>query len=103
MPASPPNTTAALVPDDLQPLGADLRARLERAIARVLDVTEHARAARIESGAAPVDRRAQSVRRPDQPPAGRAAAPRAPRDDERVNAALLVTVNGVAAGMRNTG
>ena len=55
------------------------------------------RTARVESGAAPIDRRPQSLRRSDQHRAGRAAPPGAAPDDESVRAALLVTINGIAA------
>ena len=44
-----------------------------RAIRTVLEITGHARPARGEPGAAPVDRRPQPLRRPHQRPAGRAA------------------------------
>jgi phosphoenolpyruvate carboxylase len=100
-----------LVPADLQPLGADLRARLQRAIACVLDVTGQQQLL----ASNPVLRRSIEVRKPYVDPINlvqvellrRARAIDSARatasDDERVKAALLVTVNGVAAGMRNTG
>ena len=44
-----------LVPADLQPLGAQLRARLGRRIGGVLEVTGQPRVARVQRGAAPVD------------------------------------------------
>jgi phosphoenolpyruvate carboxylase len=95
----------ALVSPRLQPLGADLRARLERAIAAVLAVTGHA--ALVESN--PVLRRSIDVRNPYVDPinviqvellrrirAGEGA-------EEPLHRAFAVTVNGIAAGMRNTG
>jgi phosphoenolpyruvate carboxylase len=92
-----------LVPADLRPLGAELRNRLERAVARVLDVTQHREL--LESN--PVLRRSIDVRNPYVDPINLLQVEllhRARREnDPRVNAALLVTVNGIAAGMRNTG
>jgi phosphoenolpyruvate carboxylase len=93
-----------LVPDHLQPLGADLRDRLQRAIALVLEVTGHDVA--VQSN--PVLRRSIDVRNPYVDPINLVQVEllrraRQDEDDERVKAALLVTVNGVAAGMRNTG
>jgi phosphoenolpyruvate carboxylase len=92
-----------LVPPDLQPLGADLRARLDRAIALVLEVTGH----RVPVESNPVLRRSIDVRNPYVDPINLVQVELLRRarqgDDERVKAALLVTVNGVAAGMRNTG
>jgi phosphoenolpyruvate carboxylase len=92
-----------LVPADLHALGADLRDRLQRAIARVLEVTGHLEL--IESN--PVLRRSIDVRNPYVDPINLVQVELLRRvrrhEDERVRAALLVTVNGVAAGMRNTG
>jgi phosphoenolpyruvate carboxylase len=92
-----------LVPADLQPLGTDLRARLQRAIACVLDVTGQQEL--LQSN--PVLRRSIEVRNPYVDPINLVQVELLRRvrtnDDERVKAALLVTVNGVAAGMRNTG
>jgi phosphoenolpyruvate carboxylase len=92
-----------LVPDDLRALGADLRDRLQRAVARVLDVTRHHEL--LESN--PVLRRSIDVRNPYVDPINLLQVEllcRARRqNDPRINAALLVTVNGIAAGMRNTG
>jgi phosphoenolpyruvate carboxylase len=92
-----------LVPADLQPLGGELRGRLRRAISRVLEVTGHQEL--LESN--PVLRRSIDVRNPYVDPLNLVQVELLRRarleDDDRVKAALLVTVNGVAAGMRNTG
>jgi phosphoenolpyruvate carboxylase len=92
-----------LVPADLQPLGAELRARLARVINGVLEVT--GRHALLESN--PVLRRSIDVRNPYVDPINLVQIELLRRlraqEDERVKAALLVTINGVAAGMRNTG
>jgi len=92
-----------LVPTDLQPLGAELRARLDRVIAGVLEVTGHRTL--LESN--PVLRRSIDVRNPYVDPINLVQVELLRRyreqPDERVKAALLVTINGVAAGMRNTG
>jgi phosphoenolpyruvate carboxylase len=92
-----------LVPADLQPLGTDLRARLQRAITCVLDVTSQQELLQTN----PVLRRSIEVRNPYVDPINLVQVELLRRvranDDERVKAALLVTVNGVAAGMRNTG
>jgi phosphoenolpyruvate carboxylase len=92
-----------LVPAELQPLGAELRGRLERAIGGVLAVTGHDEP--LESN--PVLRRSIDVRNPYVDPINlvqiellrRARA----HQNGRVHEALRVTINGVAAGMRNTG
>jgi phosphoenolpyruvate carboxylase len=92
-----------LVPEDLRPLGEELRRRLDRLIAAVLDVT--GQRALLESN--PVLRRSIDVRNPYVDPINLVQVELLRRwrehPDDRVKAALLVTVNGVAAGMRNTG
>jgi phosphoenolpyruvate carboxylase len=93
-----------LVPADLQPLGENLRARLARATAAVLGVTGH----REPADASPVLRRSIDVRNPYVDPINLvqvelvARLRRTPGDPELVRA-FIVTVNGIAAGMRNTG
>jgi phosphoenolpyruvate carboxylase len=92
-----------LVPEHLQPVGADLRARLARAIHGVLDVTGHREL--LESN--PVIRRSIDVRNPYVDPLNLVQVEllrrvRGERDTD-ARPALLVTVNGIAAGMRNTG
>jgi phosphoenolpyruvate carboxylase len=92
-----------LVPSDLQPLGTELRARLQRAIDGVLAVTGHTQL--VESN--PVLRRSIDVRNPYVDPLNLVQVELLCRlrhsDDPRVRAALMVTINGIAAGMRNTG
>ncbi len=92
-----------LVPADLQPLGAELRARLQRVIAGVLEVTGQREL--LESN--PVLRRSIDVRNPYVDPINLVQVELLRRfresPDDTVKAALLVTINGVAAGMRNTG
>ena len=92
-----------LVPADLQPLGADLRARLRQAIAAVLEVTGHAEL--LESS--PVIRRSIDVRNPYVDPINLVQIELLRRvratNDEQARHALMVTINGIAAGMRNTG
>jgi len=91
------------VPPPLQPLGMELRARLERARTAVLRVTGHREL--IESNA--VLRRSIDVRNPYVDPINllqvellRRVRERA---DDPVRDALHVTINGIAAGLRNTG
>ena len=92
-----------LVPGELQVVGAALRSRLERAIVAVLAVSGHTEL--IESNA--VLRRSIDVRNPYVDPINllQVELLRRVREspDDRVRAALHVTINGVAAGMRNTG
>jgi phosphoenolpyruvate carboxylase len=93
-----------LVPADLQPLGESLRARLARATAAVLGVTGH----REPAEASPVLRRSIDVRNPYVDPINLvqvellARLRRTPSNAELVRA-FISTVNGIAAGMRNTG
>jgi phosphoenolpyruvate carboxylase len=93
-----------LVPVELGPLGEDLRERLRRAKAAVLKVTGHA--GLLEDN--PVLRRSIDVRNPYVDPINLVQAEilcrlRHTPGDEALLEALLVTVNGIAAGMRNTG
>jgi phosphoenolpyruvate carboxylase len=92
-----------LVPPDLQPLGEDLRARLARAIAGVRTLSGHGEL--LES--TPVIRRSIDVRNPYVDPLNLVQVELLRRmreqPDPRVHVALMVTVNGIAAGMRNTG
>jgi phosphoenolpyruvate carboxylase len=93
-----------LVPAPLQPLGADLRARLARATAAVLAVTGH----HTPVETTPVLRRSIDVRNPYVDPINLvqiellARLRQAPETPE-LKRAFVITVNGVAAGMRNTG
>jgi phosphoenolpyruvate carboxylase len=94
-----------LVPPLLQPLGEELRERLARAIDRVLEATGHAEL--LEENH--VLKRSIAVRNPYVDPINllqvellqRLRA--APEPDEQLWTAFAVTVNGIAAGMRNTG
>ncbi len=99
---------ALLVPQELQPLGEALRGRYELTCRRLLEV--RGRESLLEGNL--VLRRSISVRNPYVDPlnllqAELLARLRAQGGDagerEAVQAALLVTVNGIAAGMRNTG
>jgi phosphoenolpyruvate carboxylase len=92
-----------LVPEELQAIGADLRARLERAIDGIRRISGHHEL--LESN--PVIRRSIDVRNPYVDPLNLVQVELLrrlrERDDPRTRAALMVTVNGIAAGMRNTG
>ena len=92
-----------LVPPDLQGIGAELRERLVRAIGGVLDVSGHTEL--LES--TPVIRRSIDVRNPYVDPLNLVQVELLRRlrrqPDARTRRALMVTVNGIAAGMRNTG
>jgi phosphoenolpyruvate carboxylase len=101
-----------LVPPDLLDLGRELRARLQQAIAVVLDITDHRQL--LDNN--PVLRRSIDVRNPYVDPinlvqvellhrlrASRDHAMAVNEDEVRLRRALLVTINGIAAGMRNTG
>jgi phosphoenolpyruvate carboxylase len=94
-----------LVPADLQPLGADLRLRLEATIRAVLDATgSHAL---LEDK--PVISRSIGVRNPYVYPINLVQIELLRRlrggmqDDPDIRQAFMMTVNGIAAGMRNTG
>jgi phosphoenolpyruvate carboxylase len=92
-----------LVAADLQPLGEDLRARLARAADGIRSVLGHANLLE----ASPVIRRSIDVRNPYVDPLNLVQIELLRRmraePDARVHTALMVTVNGIAAGMRNTG
>jgi phosphoenolpyruvate carboxylase len=92
-----------LVPEHLQPLGRELRERLARAIAGVLELAEQREL--LETN--PVIRRSIDVRNPYVDPLNLLQVEllrRVRQDpDPRTRAALMITVNGIAAGMRNTG
>jgi phosphoenolpyruvate carboxylase len=93
-----------LVRPELRPLGEELRQRLARTIDVVLAVTGHT--SLLETNA--VLRRSIDVRNPYVDPINLVQVEllqrlRADGEDERLRAAFGVTVNGIAAGMRNTG
>ena len=92
-----------LVPTELKPLGAELRQRLARATARVLEIAGHREL--LESH--PVIRRSIDVRNPYVDPLNLLQVELLRRvrsgAGPKARAALMVTVNGIAAGMRNTG
>ncbi len=93
-----------LAPAALHPLGAELRERLTRAIGGVLRLTQHGEL--VESN--PVLRRSIDVRNPYVDPINLVQIELVRRmrqgdDDPRLRHAFTVTVNGIAAGMRNTG
>ena len=95
-----------LVPPELQPLGADLRQRLAGTIAAILEVT--GRRELLADNA--VLRRSISVRNPYVDPINLVQIEllrRLRRDGDQAGpeiwSAFMITVNGIAAGMRNTG
>ena len=95
---------AQLVPPPLRALGEELRAKLQRTIDATLQVSGHADL--LEGN--PVLRRSIDVRNPYVDPINLVQVEvlsrlRADDDDPALLDAFLVTVNGVAAGMRNTG
>ena len=93
-----------LAPEELRPLGLKLRERLGRAIDAVLAVTNHD--ALLDAN--PVLRRSIDVRNPYVDPINLVQVEllrrlRGPDPDPTLFDAFVVTVNGIAAGMRNTG
>jgi phosphoenolpyruvate carboxylase len=93
-----------LAPPDLRPVGSQLRARLARAGQHVLIVTGHGEL--LETN--PVLRRSIDVRNPYVDPINLVQVALLQRlresgEDHRLHDAFVVTVNGIAAGMRNTG
>jgi phosphoenolpyruvate carboxylase len=101
----------SLVPSDLQHMGEGLRGRLSGAVDTVLAISGHAQL--LEDN--PVLRRSIDVRNPYVDPINllqvellrrlRGAEKRDADESETdwLRRALLVTINGIAAGMRNTG
>jgi phosphoenolpyruvate carboxylase len=92
-----------LVPAELKPLGEDLRARLARAVRGVQTVSGHHDLLE----ATPVIRRSIDVRNPYVDPLNLVQVELLRRvreqPDPGIHTALMVTVNGIAAGLRNTG
>jgi phosphoenolpyruvate carboxylase len=93
-----------LVPAELRPLGRSLRERLTRAIGAVLHVTGH----KVLVETNPVLRRSIDVRNPYVDPINLVQVEllerlRHGRPEPILHDAFVVTVNGIAAGMRNTG
>jgi phosphoenolpyruvate carboxylase len=93
-----------LVPPELQPLGSDLRVRLARAIDAVLQVTGHRKL--VETNR--VLRRSIDTRNPYVDPINLVQVELLKRlrqspESEELRRAFVITVNGIAAGMRNTG
>ena len=93
-----------LVPKELQPFGEVLRSRFAAATGAVTAITGHSDL--LEDN--PVLRRSIDVRNPYVDPLNIVQADvlrrfRENAEDAALRDALLVTVNGIAAGMRNTG
>ena len=92
-----------LVPEQLRPIGETLRARLETTIELVKRVTGHERLLETNSAL----RRSIDVRNPYVDPINVVQAEILRRwrhsPDDALREAFVVTVNGIAAGMRNTG
>ena len=94
-----------LVPEPLQGFGEDLRDRLAMAVREILDVTRR----RHLLDAYPVLRRSIEVRNPYVDPINLVQIELLRRlrssgeDDRQLWHAFMITVNGIAAGMRNTG
>ena len=98
-----------LVPQDQLDLGRMLRGRLQRAVEMVLDITGHRQL--LDNNA--VLRRSIDVRNPYVDPINllqvellrrlRDTSGAGSDDEVWLRRALLVTINGIAAGMRNTG
>jgi phosphoenolpyruvate carboxylase len=93
-----------LVPADLRAIGLELRGRLNRAVHAVLLTAGHAEL--LENN--PVLRRSIEVRNPYVDPINLVQVEllrrlRGRNADPSLFDAFVVTVNGIAAGMRNTG
>jgi phosphoenolpyruvate carboxylase len=92
-----------LVPLELRAYGEELRSRYTRVYSALLKVTEHGSPLEHE----PVTQRSIRVRNPYTDPLNLLQAELLARirngENSHIQDALLVTVNGIAAGMRNTG
>ena len=92
-----------LVPEELRPLGASLRERLERSRVLVLEVVQAERL--LDKN--PTSRASIAVRNPYVDPINALQAELLRRSRSgsaaELSYALKVTVSGIAAGMRNTG
>jgi phosphoenolpyruvate carboxylase len=94
-----------LVPSELQGLGEDLRGRYEQTVAALKELTGRTQLLELN----PVLRRSIDVRNPYVDPINLVQVELLRRlreessDNERLRDALVITVNGLAAGMRNTG
>ncbi|MCK8516716.1 phosphoenolpyruvate carboxylase [Methylonatrum kenyense] len=92
-----------LVPPELRPLGADLRARFSKTLDKVLAISGHER----PLDDFPVVRRSVDVRNPYVDPLNRLQVELLHRvrhgNEDDLRKALMVAINGIAAGMRNTG
>jgi phosphoenolpyruvate carboxylase len=92
-----------LVPETLQPMGHDLREHFQRTLQAVLQVTQHEQ----PLDDFPVVQRSVEVRNPYVDPLNLLQVELLDRvrhgDEEDLRKALMVCINGIAAGMRNTG
>ncbi len=93
-----------LVPEHIRPLGEDLRERFRRTVKAILTVTGQENL--LEKN--PRLRHSIEVRNPYVDPINIVQVEllrrlRSDQVDQRLRDALLVTINGIAAGMRNTG
>jgi phosphoenolpyruvate carboxylase len=94
-----------LVPEELQPFGEELRERFSLALRSVLKVSGHKILLEVNE----VLRRSIEVRNPYVDPINLTQIEILRRlrsgkeEDPRLHDALLITINGIAAGMRNTG
>jgi phosphoenolpyruvate carboxylase len=92
-----------LVPVELSAYGEELRSRYTRVYSALLKVTEHGSPLEHE----PVTQRSIRVRNPYTDPLNLLQAELLARmrdgENGHIQDALLITVNGIAAGMRNTG
>jgi phosphoenolpyruvate carboxylase len=92
-----------LVPTELQPLGERLRGQYAKTLGAVLDVTGHDQ----PLDDSPVVQRSVAVRNPYVDPLNLVQVELLHRvrhgKEENLRKALMVCINGIAAGMRNTG